>query len=69
MDRELGHLRILRDFAQSFANGEMDLTEFLLGPELPEDDEEDPFEQMLAEVLEAMADGPRAQKTRRRKRR
>ena len=69
MDRELGHLRVLRDFAQSFANGEMDLTEFLLGPELPEDQGEDPFEQMLAEVLEAMADAPRAQKTRRRKRR
>ena len=69
MDRELGQLRILRDFAQGFANGEMDLAEFLLGPELPEDDAEDPFEQMLAEVLEAMAEAPRAQRGRRRKRR
>jgi hypothetical protein len=65
---ELDELRQLRDFAQRFADGDMSITEFLLGPELS-GDEDDPFEQMLAEVLEAMADAPpRPGRGRRRKR-
>jgi len=57
LERELGELRQLRDFTQRFADGDMNITEFLLGPELASDDD-DPFDQMLAEVLEAMAGGP-----------
>lgn len=57
LERELGELRQLRDFTQRFADGDMSITEFLLGPELASDDD-DPFEQMLAEVLDAMAGGP-----------
>jgi hypothetical protein len=56
-ERELDELRQLRDFARRFADGHMSITEFLLGPELLSD-EDDPFEQMLAEVLEAMTDAP-----------
>ncbi|HTV18383.1 MAG TPA: hypothetical protein VMG12_06920 [Polyangiaceae bacterium] len=67
VERELGELRTLRDFAQRFADGHMSITEFLLGPELSSDDD-DPFEQMLAEVLEAMADAPPPRRGRRRKR-
>lgn len=66
-EREVDELRQLRDFAQRFADGHMSITEFLLGPELLSDDD-DPFEQMLAEVLEAMSDAPpRAGRGRRRK--
>jgi hypothetical protein len=57
VEHELDELRQLRDFAQRFADGHMSITEFLLGPELGSDDE-DPFEQMLAEVLEAMTEAP-----------
>lgn len=57
MERELTELRGLRDFARRFADGEISVTEFLLGPELGMDDD-DPFDQMLAEVLEAMLDEP-----------
>jgi hypothetical protein len=57
-ERELGELRQLRDFAQRFADGHINITEFLLGPELLSDDDDDPFEQMLAEVLEVMAGAP-----------
>lgn len=66
--REVDELRQLRDFAQRFADGDMSITEFLLGPELS--DEDDPFEQMLAEVLEAMTDRapPGQARGRRRKR-
>jgi hypothetical protein len=60
MERELGELRTLRDFAQSFADGEIGVAEFMLGPVVPGEEGEDPFEQMLAEVLEAMADAPRS---------
>lgn len=67
IERELGDLRALREFTQRFADGDMSVTEFLLGPELTPD-ENDPFEQMLAEVLEAMADGPRQRGRRRQKR-
>jgi vacuolar-type H+-ATPase subunit I/STV1 len=67
-ERELDELRQLRDFAQRFADGHMSITEFLLGPELSGDDD-DPFEQMLAEMLEAMAGAPpRPARSRRRKR-
>lgn len=68
LERELGELRQLRDFTQRFADGDMSITEFLLGPELASD-HDDPFEQMLAEVLEAMADGPppRARRARRKR--
>jgi hypothetical protein len=66
-ERELDELRQLRDFAQRFVDGHMSITEFLLGPELLND--ADPFEQMLAEVLEAMTDAPpRPGRGRRRKR-
>jgi chromosome segregation ATPase len=67
-EREIDELRQLRDFAQRFADGQMNITEFLLGPELLNDDG-DPFEQMLAEVLEAMTDAPpHPERGRRRKR-
>jgi hypothetical protein len=66
IERELAELRAVRDFAQRFADGEIGITEFLLGPEL-DSDEDDPFEQMLAEVLEAMADAPRSRKAPRRR--
>jgi hypothetical protein len=62
MERELGELRSLRDFAQRFADGEINVTEFLLGPELLHADDDDPFDQMLAEVLDAMAGAPRERK-------
>lgn len=58
MERELSELRSIRDFAQSFADGEIGIAEFMLGPEVPGQEDVDPFEQMLAEVLEAMADRP-----------
>jgi prefoldin subunit 5 len=60
-ERELADLETVRDFAQRFADGEIGIGEFLLGPEL-EEGEHDPFEEMLAEVLEAMADAPRPRK-------
>jgi hypothetical protein len=73
MERELTELRTIRDFAQSFADGEIGIAEFMLGPAVPgEEEDEDPFEQMLAEVLEAMADRAPPQKAsagRRRQRR
>jgi hypothetical protein len=59
MERELGELEAVRVFAQRFADGEIGITEFLRGPEL-QDEPDDPFEQMLAEVLEAMTNAPRA---------
>jgi hypothetical protein len=62
MEREVTELRTLRDFAQRFADGDMSVTEFLLGPELLHADDEDPFDQMLAEVLDAMGDAPRQRK-------
>jgi hypothetical protein len=62
MEREVAELRTLRDFTQRFADGEIGITEFLLGPELLAAESEDPFDQMLAEVLEAMADAPRERK-------
>jgi hypothetical protein len=62
MDQELGELRKLRDFAQRFADGEINITEFLLGPELLHAEDDDPFDQMLAEVLDAMASAPRERK-------
>jgi hypothetical protein len=67
IERELGDLRALREFTQRFADGSMSVTEFLLGPELAHD-EEDPFEQMLAEVLDAMSNAPRQPGRRRQKR-
>jgi hypothetical protein len=66
-EREVGELRQLRDFAQRFSDGQMSVTEFLLGPE-PPSDADDALEQMLAEVLEAMADAPGRPGRRRRKR-
>lgn len=68
MERELAELRNLRDFARRFADGEMSVTEFLLGPELGID-EDDPLDQMLVEVLEAMAGQPRARRGARRQQR
>jgi hypothetical protein len=69
LERELAELVAIRDFAQRFADGDIGITEFLLGPE-PLDGEDDPFDQMLAEVLEAMAaDAPRARKAPRARRR
>jgi hypothetical protein len=62
MERELGELRTIRDFAQSFADDEISLAEFMLGPPAPGDEGEDAFEQLLAEVLEAMADRQPPQK-------
>ena len=62
MERELSALRKMRDFARSFTNDEMSVTEFLLGPE-PDYDEGDLMDEMLAEVLEAMADSPRTRRS------
>ncbi len=56
MERELAHLQKLRDFARSFRDGDIDLLEFMLGPQLAFEDADDPFDQMLAEVMEAMLD-------------
>lgn len=58
MERELAQLQLLRDFAQSFLDGEIDLAEFLLGPPMSTA-EDDPFEQLLAEMLEEMMETPR----------
>lgn len=55
MERELAQLQALRDFAQRFLDDEISITEFLLGPPLGSD-QEDPFDQVLAEMLEVMAD-------------
>jgi hypothetical protein len=55
MERELAQLQALRDFAQRFLDDEISITEFLLGPPLASD-EADPFDQVLAEMLEVMAD-------------
>lgn len=65
IEREVSELAALRDFAQRFADGDVSITEFLLGPEL--EDADDPFEQMLAEVLETMANPPHARKAPRRR--
>jgi hypothetical protein len=65
IEREVREITALRDFAQRFADGDVSITEFLLGPEL--EDAEDPFEQMLAEVLEAMADPSAARRGPRRR--
>jgi hypothetical protein len=54
MQRELAQLALLRDFAKSFRDGEIDITEFLLGPPMGTGDEEDPFEQLLGEMLDEM---------------
>jgi hypothetical protein len=54
MERELAELRTIRDFAQSFADDEMTIAEFMLGPPAAGEEGEDAFEQLLAEVLEAM---------------
>lgn len=58
MERELAELRGMRDFARRFADGEISVTEFLLGPELDSDDDDDPFDIMLADLIEAMAEDP-----------
>jgi DnaJ-domain-containing protein 1 len=68
MERELAELRGLRDFARRFADGEVSVTEFLLGPELGHDDD-DPLDQMLAEVLAAMAEDPPPRRGSRRRQR
>jgi len=47
----------------------MSVTEFLIGPDLGFDDDDDPFDQMLAEVLEAMADEPQRRRGSRRRQR
>lgn len=70
MERELAQLQVLRDFAQSFLDDEIDLAEFMLGPPMS-GEEDDPFEQLLAEVLEEMMESPRrrpAQRAGRRRR-
>lgn len=66
-EQELVELRLLRDFARRFADGHMSVAEFLLGPEVPRD-EDDPFEQMLAEVLESMTGAERTRRTQGRQR-
>ena len=55
MERELAQLQALRDLAQRFLDDEISITEFLLGPPLATD-QDDPFDQLLAEMLEVMAD-------------
>jgi hypothetical protein len=56
IERELTQLQSLRDFAQSFLDDEVSLAEFLLGPpRAGTGDEADPFDQLLEDMLEAMA--------------
>lgn len=61
MERELAQLQVLRDFAQSFLDGEIDLAEFLLGPPMSTE-HDDPFEQLLAEMLEELIESPPARR-------
>jgi hypothetical protein len=64
MEREVGQLQGLRDFAQSFVDDEISLAEFLLGPPVASNgDEADPFDQLLEDVLEAMAHERRSGRT------
>lgn len=55
-EHELQELRTLRDFTQRFADGDMSVNAFLVGPERAPMAAEDPLDQMLAELLEAMED-------------
>jgi hypothetical protein len=69
MEREVGQLQGLRDFAQSFLDDEISLAEFLLGPPTAANgDEVDPFDQLLEDVLEAMANGRRSGQGKRKRR-
>lgn len=51
LEREVSELVSLRDFAQSFLSGEIDLGEFLLGPVLTQERDLDPAEELLAELF------------------
>lgn len=64
MEREVGQLQGMRDFAQSFLDDEISLAEFLLGPPMASNgDEADPFDQLLEDVLAAMANERRSGRT------
>ena len=57
MERELARIQVFRDFSQSFVDGTIGITEFLMGP--PHSSlGEDPLEQLIAEMLEGMMDEP-----------
>jgi ABC-type transporter Mla subunit MlaD len=56
IERELAQIQNLRDFAQSFLDDEVSLAEFLMGPpRVVHGDEADPLDQLLEDMLEAMA--------------
>ena len=66
LERELMEMQTLRDFARAFLNGDVSLSEFLLGPPSPIDEQLDRAEQFL---FDAFADwpcggGPRARRRR-----
>jgi hypothetical protein len=65
MEHELAHVQMLRDFARSFVAGQISLREFLLGPELSMTGGDDPFDQLLEEILEAMVGNEGAPRGRR----
>jgi hypothetical protein len=51
LEREVSELVSLRDLAQSFLSGEIDLGEFLLGPVLSQERDLDPAEELLSELF------------------
>jgi hypothetical protein len=51
LEREVSELVSLRDFAQSFLSGEIDLGEFLLGPVSSHERDLDPAEELIAELF------------------
>jgi hypothetical protein len=51
LERELGEVHALREFARGFLNGEVSLTEFLLGPPLGFDEALDRTEQFIADAF------------------
>jgi hypothetical protein len=55
LERELMEMQSLRDFARAFLNGDVSLSEFLLGPPAPLDEQLDRAEQFL---FDAFADWP-----------
>jgi hypothetical protein len=57
MEQDLEQLQILRDFARSLRDGVIDIAEFLLGP-LSGVDDDDLFEDVLSEIMQAIDAGP-----------
>jgi hypothetical protein len=66
LERELTEMQSLRDFARAFLDGDVSLSEFLLGPPSPLDEQLDRAEQFL---FDAFADWPCGGSARARRRR